>query len=149
MAYIETAYPGLSHTSNRVQYVQIDNNVSYPCKVSIGVPQGTTLGPVLFFIYINDFNNINPDTLLVKYADDSTIVCHSKDSNELEINVQSALSDASQWLQSNRLVVNPNKSNFLIIGNPSRTDGTCFNLCLNDVPISQSTNAKLLGIFNR
>ena len=47
----------------------------------------------------------------------------------LETNVQSALSDASQWLQSNRLVVNPNKSNFLIIGNPSKRDGTCFNLC--------------------
>ena len=128
-----------SYISNRVQYVQIDNNVSYPCKVSIG--------PVLFLIYINDFNNINPDPLLVKYADNSTIVCHSKDSNQLETNVKSALSDASQWLQSNRLVVNPNKSNFLIIGNPSRTDGTCFNLSLNDVSISQCTNAKLLGIF--
>ena len=65
----------------------------------------------------------------------------------LETNVQSALSDASQWLQSNRLVVNPNKSNFSITGNPSRRDGTCFNLCLNDVPISLCTNAKLPGIF--
>ena len=55
--------------------------------------------------------------------------------------------DASQWLQSNRLVVNPKKSNFLIIGNPSRTDGTCFNLCLYDVSISQCPNAKLLEIF--
>ena len=97
-----------SYLSNRVQYVQIDNNVSCPRKVSIGVPQGTILGPVLFLIYINDFNNIN--TLLVKYADDSTILCHSKDSNQLETNVQSALSGASQWLQSNRLVVNPKKS---------------------------------------
>ena len=85
-----------SYLSNCVQYVQIDNNVSYPRKVSIGVPQGTILGPVLFLIYIDDFNNINPDNLLVKYADDSTIVCHSKDSNQLETNVQSALSDPSQ-----------------------------------------------------
>ena len=48
--------------------------MSYPRKVSIGVPQET--GSTLFLIYINDFNNVNPDILLVKYADDLIIVWH-------------------------------------------------------------------------
>ena len=74
MAYMETVYLGLTHTYPTVYNVQIDNNVSHPHKISIVVPQGTILGPVLLLNYIYDFNSINPDTLLVKYPDDSTIV---------------------------------------------------------------------------
>ena len=42
-----------SYLTNRYQYTKI-NNKSQLNKVICGVPQGSSLGPLLFFVYIND-----------------------------------------------------------------------------------------------
>ena len=45
--------------------------------ISFGVPQSSTLGPLLFLIYLNDvFQDIDYETIL--YADDATVVIHAK-----------------------------------------------------------------------
>ena len=44
-----------SYLSNRLQYIQIDENSGTEyCVVKCGVPQGFILGPLLFFLYVNN-----------------------------------------------------------------------------------------------
>ena len=64
-----------SYLLNRTQRVAINNEMSDSSTVNCGVPQGSILGPLLFFLFINDLplslkNTISAVDL---YADDTTI----------------------------------------------------------------------------
>ena len=75
-----------SYLSNRKQYVKLKSFSSDILTVSHGVPQGSVLGPVLFSIYINDFDSCH-DAYSVRFADDTSIIISSKDINELKYKV--------------------------------------------------------------
>ena len=65
-----------SYLSNRFQYtVNREERVSFSLlPISVGVPQGSVLGPFLFLVYINDLPNAC-ESKTVLYADDSVLLC--------------------------------------------------------------------------
>ena len=62
-----------SYLSNRYQYTKINNNKSKLNKVICVIPQGSSLGPLLFLLYINDLPLVSSfDTTL--FADDTHLM---------------------------------------------------------------------------
>ena len=56
--------------------VNVDGTLSKPEKLTIGVPQGSILGPLLFIIFLNDLCALKLFCTLTLYADDITLFCY-------------------------------------------------------------------------
>ena len=63
-----------SYLTNCQQYVRIDNTDSEMLRTTCGVPQGSTLGPLLFLFYINDMPNCSKKLSFRIFADDTTFL---------------------------------------------------------------------------
>ena len=62
-----------SYLKNRKQYVEFEDTKSEILPITVGVPQDSILGPLLFIIYINDFSQASSIFKLIMYADDTTL----------------------------------------------------------------------------
>ena len=63
-----------SYLENRYQYVEYDGTSSSSNEIETGVPQGSTPGPLLFIIHMNDIHCASEHFKFILYADDTTLV---------------------------------------------------------------------------
>ena len=68
-----------SYLHQRQQRVKINGSLGTLKQTSIGVPQCSVLGPLLFNIFSNDFFYLVKDTEICNYADDTTIFAYGSD----------------------------------------------------------------------
>ena len=140
-----------SYLLNRTQSVSIQSHSSPPFSIFTGIPQGSVLGPLLFSLYASPVSQIFTKAMISYhlYADDTQIYIsfspnQSHDSLSL---LSSTLDEVYAWLTSNRLSVNPSKTEFLIIGNPqqrNKIQSSLIVFCGN--VISPSESARNLGV---
>jgi len=108
-----------SYLSGRTQHVAYNDSSSEPKVVTCGVPQGSVLGPMLFTLYIADFPSVIARHGLNAhlYADDSQAYGHCKvaDIGLLQERVSVCLDEVSQWMTSNRLQLNADKTEIMWI----------------------------------
>ena len=140
-----------SYLTNRKQYVALgDTKSSYQTMVC-GVPQGSSLGPLLFLIYINDLPNSSEVLSFKIFADDTNLFASAKDLKSLELLMNSELKKVKEWCDINKLSINLKKTNFMIIKpqrkknmnisiNITNRDGSCHSL-------EQKDHIKYLGVM--
>ena len=63
-----------SYLSNRVNYVSIGGVNSIDRQITVGVPQGSNLDPLLFLLYINDMKYSSHTLKFINFADDTTVI---------------------------------------------------------------------------
>ena len=133
----------------RKQFVSLQGLQSNLLPNKYGVPQGSTLGPLLFLLYINDL----PHSISCQprfFADDTCLLYAHPDLNNLNSTINHDLVEISSWLQSNKLTVNPAKSTAMIIPPKlKKTSPTNMSFSINNSNITQSDNVKYLGVIIR
>ena len=73
-----------SYLTSRFQRTVIGQAMSCNRRVSVGVPQGSILGPLLFSIYINNLPTCLKRTSVTLFADDTALYCSAKSSSDLQ-----------------------------------------------------------------
>ena len=104
-----------SYLRDRKQFVQIGNQKSRLLEMTCGVPQGSTLGPLLFLVYINDIANSSNKLSFWLFADDANIFYTSDDINCIESVMNCEMTKVLNYCSINKLSVNMKKTNFMLI----------------------------------
>jgi hypothetical protein len=102
-----------NYLTNRTMIVIVNGNNSKSEKLTIGVPQGSILGPLLFIIYLNDLCALNLFSIIILYADDITLFCHGKDIYSVRDRLKSDIESINNWLKHNQLILNWDKTKIM------------------------------------
>ena len=93
--------------SDRTQTVVLDNEKSNIVLVTSGVPRGSVLGHILFFIYINDLPDSSKSKVLL-FADDTVIYFAVSSLQDAQI-LQQDLDHLNKWELEWDIEFNPGK----------------------------------------
>ena len=103
-----------SYLSNRERVVKISNVLSEKKYISCGVPQGSILGPILFLLHIHDIKNSSLILKFFLFVDDTSTLLINKNIKEIEKTYNKELDNVKNWLDSNKLSLNMDKSNLVL-----------------------------------
>ena len=123
----------------------MNGHLSNPASVSVGVPQGSNLGPLLFLIYINDLPNCLSVVSPKMFADDTNITVAAVSLTEVENKINLDLGNLNRWLVANRLSLSVTKTEFMVIGSHQRVR-TSGNEEINGKSITRVHKVKSLGL---
>ena len=128
----------------------MDGHLSDPLPVNTGASQGSILGPLLFLLFLNDLPTVTESCDINMFADDMETDSAAKPecSAELESNVNSDLCKVKQYLDINRLSLNVQKCEFMLIGtHQSIAKMADVRIHINNKPLKHVSVAKYLGMY--
>lgn len=137
-----------SYLFGRQQYASINEQISVSKPIKCGVPQGSILGPLLFLIYINDFENSTMALHKVLFADDTNLFMSHKSPDEMEEIINRELRNVAIWFRCSKLSLNINKTNYIVFhSKQNQLANKHFCLKINEQIIERVNTTKFLRIF--
>uniref|UniRef100_R4GD80 Reverse transcriptase domain-containing protein n=1 Tax=Anolis carolinensis TaxID=28377 RepID=R4GD80_ANOCA len=138
-----------SFLEGRSQMVSLGDSCSSPQPLSCGVSQGSVLSPMLFNIYMKPLGEIIQSCGMRchLYADDVQL-CHSfpPATKEAVQVLNWCLATVSDWMRENRLKLNPEKTEVLLISRRAE-QGMGLQPVLDGVALPLKTQVPSLGVL--
>ena len=120
-----------------------------------GVPQGSSLGPILYIVFVNDIPPpLYHDTVISRFADDIGYVITSdtktdtnatKRAQRLIIKTKNELKNTAKWFNNWKIKINPSKTEIGIRGITKRSIDNAGGVSINNNRINVSNTIKILG----
>jgi len=112
-------------------------------RISCGAPQVSVISPLLFLIYINDITKASSFHTTL-FADDINL--SNSSFNVLQTTVNLELSKIDHWLRANKLSLNNNKTDSMLLTSRKHNPAS-FTVIINNHNISPEDNLKYLGVL--
>jgi hypothetical protein len=141
-----------TYLQERPQKVYCNGTMSGQSLMLCGVPQGAVLGPLLFSIFINDISMVidRHGVKHILYADDIQLLMPSS-VHELQstlTRLENCVTEVTDWLNSSQLILNANKTEFIILSSKSNTKKIPkASIVINGTTIQMTHSVRNLGVI--
>ena len=113
------------------------------CDVSSGIPQGSSLGPLIFGYFVSDLmiKHSEEDTILIKYADDIIFLTNVYEGGSRSMAAE-IFEEIKAWTVKNGMLMKQNKCQQMFVTSQKQIDYEKFKIP--DIPLKM--NLKILGV---
>ncbi len=133
----------LDFLTGRSQVVRMGNNTSSPLILNTGAPQGCILSPLLYSLYTHDCTATHSSNVIVKFADDTTVIGLITDNDETAYREE--VSTPTKWCQENHLSLNIDKTKELVV-DFRRQSREHTPITIDKTPVERVNSFKFLGV---
>ena len=119
--------------------VKIGDTISNSQTIICGIPQGSTLGPLLFLLYSNDLPNCSTKLSFRIFADDANMFYTSNNLRNLESVMNEEFKLVVKYCATNKLSINLSKTNYILVSSSRLSED------VNDIKIQ--SQIKYLGAY--
>ena len=135
-----------NYLSNRKQKTRLFTETSTLETVGIGVPQGSTVGPLMFIVYINDLCTVLQNCNHCMYADDTVLYCSNVSRKLVRKDLQMDIDRVQKWCDTNRLTLNVGKTKVMSFMSDHKREGcNRFRIYMKGSLIEEVDSYKYLG----